>query len=203
MNLLERETRFLLAVAVVLIGCVGAGLHATGSDGAATGGGNSGAEDGDIGGAAAAGGSAEGGSGVASGGAGGTETGGVGRYSSGGSSSGGTGVATGGATSQGGSAGVGQDGGVADGEILASPDTHDCDLPYLLQVTAQYDGSLGYCYPASDGPYALVFDSDGRVVDNMYPTGEQNVQSFLQEVSNETWPCLAGQTLRYTCLIGD
>jgi hypothetical protein len=48
----------------------------------------------------------------------------------------------------------------------------------------------------------IVIDSEGRVMDNTgyYLSAEQR-QSWLDSVANDRWPCLAGQTLAYSCFI--
>jgi hypothetical protein len=64
----------------------------------------------------------------------------------------------------------------------------------------------GNCYPFSPAGYTplmgeIVFDSEGRVVDN---TGipSDTKQTWLDKLADQRWPCLAGQTIQYSCTVG-
>jgi hypothetical protein len=209
---------FFLAVAVVLAGCGRHGLYGTtdGStpDEALARSGSSGGRSGDVGGATANVGGAQGGSGVASGGEGGAgrNTGGVGASSAGGgavgSSSSGTVFASGGVTAQGGSASGGQDGGAVDGETMASTDAL-CDLDSLWTAIASKYSRSGTvppeCFPFEPGfghGGDVILDGEGRLVDDT-GYGGTDKQAWLDGLANQRWPCLAGQTIPYSCTFGD
>ena len=187
----------LLAVAVVLAGCGGHGMHVTGGDAAQ--GGNS-VPSGGKGGAGGTGGVG----GVASGGnAGASRTGGAGvatggvtpqAGSAGGRGTGGTGVATGGATSQGGSAGPAQDGGGDDGGT-AAPSDAQCDLGAALRCPLRQRALR--THPA--GPVGtVVFDSEGRVIEVIGLDGV-SYQDPVYALAYDRFPCRAGQTILYGC----
>jgi hypothetical protein len=55
---------------------------------------------------------------------------------------------------------------------------------------------MGWCVPRTAG--YVVLDGDGRVVDNTSLSGEGK-QMWLDGLSTMRWPCLAGQTLQFTC----
>ena len=65
---------------------------------------------------------------------------------------------------------------------------------------------LGSCAPATIGTSAegeIVLDSEGRVIDN---TGQRyratsSKQAWLDSLANDRWPCLAGQTIPYQCIV--
>jgi hypothetical protein len=65
---------------------------------------------------------------------------------------------------------------------------------------------LGDCWLSSrDGsqPWGyIVVDNDGRVVDN---TGipATSRQAWLDKLADQRWPCLAGQTIQYSCSVGE
>jgi hypothetical protein len=203
--------RLMFAAVLVLVGCGGQGLHATtrssGADESAAAGASGGGGSEDVGGVTALGGNAQGGGGVpigAGGSAGGAKTSGVGGSSSGrgadASVAGGTGVASGGVTSQGDGASADQDGGVDDGVILDWSDA-PCDLSRLWDAikasTCGANPGFCQCFATPVGGDYVQFDSDGRIV---VATGPRGVDGIL---ADERWPCLAGQTVRYTCLFGE
>jgi len=204
-----------VAVAVVLAACGGHGLN--GTDGAAAANASGGAGIVDVGGIMASGGSAQGGNDVPSGGQGGTawtNTGWTGGSSSDrrSGSTGLTGGATGGVTSQGGSTSGAQDGGASDGETLVPPDA-SCDLTMLWDdVATKYLAGSPFpapCYPASQVSSlgtmgSVVFDRYGHLVDDTGFGGTgTDKQLWLDALSTQSWPCVAGQTIPYVCGIGE
>jgi hypothetical protein len=196
-----------------LAGCSGGSPLRAVHDGAATGGG--GGENWDVPGAT--GGNAQGEDGAAIGGAGGTATGGSLDSSGGGtgpggaagaSSTRGTGGATGGAMSLDGSPGDVQDGRAAEGVADAPP--YGCDDQLLWYALASGAGvGAGYCCPVLpeydlQGGFVrttgyIVFDGDGRVVDNTGLSGAGK-QAWLDGLATMRWPCFAGQTMQYMCI---
>ena len=205
--------RYALFVLTVLGGCSRSPLR-TAHDGAAAGG-DSG-ENWDTPGATS--GSTQDGGGVATGGAAGMGTGGTLGSSAGDTGSGGAvdasstrraTDATGDAISMDGSPGAVQDGTTSEGEVDASPDGW-CDVNPLWDAITEGAGVfLGYCFPfvpdydpgcgmVRNGGY-VVFDGDGRVVDNTGLFGSQK-QAWLDGLSTMRWPCYAGQTVQYICV---
>lgn len=184
----------LLVVVVLSAGCGTRGLASGRGDAAVASGGGGGR-----------GGGASGG-----GGTGGAIGGGFGGSSSSGGASGagGTGGAIGGETSQGGGTGGGQDGESTDGETITSPDA-------LCEPTSFWDAirvticgprplSTCFCSPTPEGeiPLGVVsVDSEGHIVDNTMLSGT-NKQAWLDSLANQSWPCLAGQAVRYSCDVG-
>jgi hypothetical protein len=108
-----------------------------------------------------------------------------------------------------GSPGAVQDGATSESEIDASPDGW-CDEMPLWNAITEGAGILGYCLPfvpdyhdpgcgwVRNGGY-VVFDGDGRVVDNTGLFGAQK-QAWLDGLSTTRWPCLASQTMQYMCV---
>jgi hypothetical protein len=48
----------------------------------------------------------------------------------------------------------------------------------------------------------IVLDSDGLVIDNTgYYLDAADKQVWLNSVADDRWPCLADQSLRYSCYI--
>jgi len=45
---------------------------------------------------------------------------------------------------------------------------------------------------------AVVFDDEGRLIDNTGLTGSEK-QSWLDQFAGERWVCLAGNTIGYRC----
>jgi hypothetical protein len=125
-------------------------------------------------------------------------------------SRGGSGGQAGGST--GGSAGVAsQDGGSDREEGATESDARPatdalCETGRLWSAVADAAlgvGRLGECYALPTGTYgAIVLESEGRVIDNTgtvyQSTGSK--QAWLDSLSNESWPCLAGQTIPYQCV---
>jgi hypothetical protein len=61
---------------------------------------------------------------------------------------------------------------------------------------------LGYCTPLQDGgdwSGEIVFDEEGRIIDNTWLTDERTRQDWFSEMANHRWPCMAGQVLAFTC----
>jgi hypothetical protein len=212
----KRETqsarRYALLALIVLAGCSGKGPLRVVHDGSAAG--SSGGENADVPGATGA--STQGGGSVAIGGAGGTAAGGTLGSSAkdtapGGavdaSSTHGAVDATGYAISMDGSPGAVQDVAASESEIDASDGW--CDETTLWNAINEGAGIFGYCLPyvldyddpcgsVRSGGY-LVFDGDGRVVDNTGLFGAQK-QAWLDGLSTMRWPCYAGQTMQYMCI---
>lgn len=126
--------------------------------------------------------------------------------------SGGTQVAqgTGGTTSS--MTAPGGDAGVASTDD-ASRATRDgaCQTGVLWDAISRGAGVIGYCNPVAildngsliwgdAGSFRgyVVIDDTGRVVDNSGLVGEDK-QAWLDGVSNQRWPCLAGYTIVYDC----
>jgi hypothetical protein len=204
----------LLVIAILFTGCVAKnGLHLNLPDGAAAGSNDTGGT-GAVGGSMTGGSNGQGGNGAvssAAGGSNGTRTGGV-SGSAGGSialtsnTGGGIWISTGGVTSQGGATSSGRDGGGDDGEADASSDAL-CDttslwgaIGYKLRQTNPF---VGDCFPGKNYSNMLVFDNEGHLVDDTWYSGSDK-QAWLDwlAATNQSWPCLAGQTIRYTCSIG-
>lgn len=143
---------------------------------------------------------------------GGSATSDGGAPSASGAASGGTGLAVGGDPSDGGSCimlgGGGKSGTAGAADLGAGAPNMSCDSGLLM--TAILRGSLGglgtcqFAPPPGDGEKlgrtrgAVVVDSEGRVIDNtgLNPTAKQE---WLDELMDQRWPCLAGQTLGYKC----
>lgn len=49
---------------------------------------------------------------------------------------------------------------------------------------------------------AVVIDAEGRAVDNTGLKQEDEKQEWLEQVSDQRWLCLAGQTIGYKCYVG-
>ena len=109
--------------------------------------------------------------------------------------------------SYGGSAGTGPDAGAADGEVLASSDA-SCDVAGLWRAISEAARVIGYCFltPAgNDGSVIItawgevIIDSEGRVIDNTRLSSASK-QAWLSSLADYRWPCLAGQSLQYSCV---
>jgi len=142
---------------------------------------------------------------------GGSAASGGGAPSASGAASGGTGLAVGGHPSDGGSCimlGGGKSGAAGAADLGAGAPTMSCDSgPLMTAILRGSLGGLGTCQfapPPGDGEKlgrtrgAVVIDSEGRVIDNtgLNPTAKQE---WLDELMDQRWPCLAGQTLGYKC----
>jgi len=115
------------------------------------------------------------------------------------SGDGASGVATGGVTSLGGSA-DGQAGGATGGEVSVSPDALCDDASFWLAVTwvMNTGGPCTGTQDVGDGWGQIVLDSEGRAVDvTRFGTSQPREIDML---ANERCPCLAGQTVPYTCV---
>lgn len=123
-------------------------------------------------------------------------------------------VSTGGVISQGGVAGVPTisvppDAGVPSGGAGVGGAAESSCQPEVLWV-AVVDGALGglgscdfTSVPGAGEKIgrlrgAVVLDSDGRVIDNTGLSGSEK-QTWLDELGNQRWLCLAGQSIGYTC----
>jgi hypothetical protein len=125
-------------------------------------------------------------------------TGGVGGSTGAIGSTGGVTAATGGAISHGGSTGTAEDGGAPDGF---------CDTGLLwgevtARVTGGVAGQLVSCGPSPGKPEALVFDAEGHLVDDTASYSDPTAKgAWLASLAGDRWPCLAGQTIDYGCLV--
>jgi hypothetical protein len=194
-----------LVMAVLLIGCAGGGLRGSGMDSASGEGGSSlggdvglgGTSTGGVGGVSLVGGAS--GAGQTKGGSGGHfslggPSAGVGGASLAGGASGAGPAPSGGAVSQGGETVTSQGGRASDGAVPASPDA-PCDTAALWAAITYRPNPFTSCFPTRDGDrwwWEVVLD------DNTGLLGAGK-QAWLDSLANERWPCLAGQTLRYTC----
>ena len=115
--------------------------------------------------------------------------------------SGGGGVGGTGETGQsGGSSAAGGQG--AEGGVAGGGD--DCNEFWLWYTVGDVVG-MAECGPSAElcsrsTPWGVVvFDSEGRGVEitGLEPA---RVEEWLQEVADERWPCVAGQTVEYCCL---
>jgi hypothetical protein len=74
-----------------------------------------------------------------------------------------------------------------------------CDTGLLWRAVA-FAALSGDCGPDQAGLAYLVLDAEGRVIHNSYydgnPAGEQ---SWLDLLGDARWPCLAGETIHYSC----
>jgi hypothetical protein len=85
-----------------------------------------------------------------------------------------------------------------------------CDPSALWNaITNGITRALGTCYPtdSASGLNGLLsgvvsLDEDGHVVDITGMTGARK-QKWLDDLANQRWSCLAGQTIDYACTITD
>ena len=87
-----------------------------------------------------------------------------------------------------------------------------CDIS-ALWIAISFQAGVTACYEASPMLEpdehlsairgAVVIDDEGRVVDNTGLRIEENKQHWLDDLANQRWPCLAGQTIGYQCLNPD
>jgi hypothetical protein len=125
-----------------------------------------------------------------------------------------TGGTTGGSTGtvnvtpEGSNTSVSQDGAVTDGEIIASPDAFLCVYAFEQALTEAM-GLDGWCNLTSSlpdggvdfGPSGeIVFDSEGQVIE--VTRNGVSGQPVMDSLPNEIWPCLAGETVQYSCEVG-
>ena len=106
-----------------------------------------------------------------------------------------------------GSTSTGEDGGASDGELLPAPDA-PCDMDLLWAKVAAGDTGgvsaqlLASCGPDPGSSHALVFDVEGRLVDNtasfITPAAKE---AWLNSLASYRWPCLAAQTIDYACVV--
>jgi len=85
-----------------------------------------------------------------------------------------------------------------------------CDPQLLFEaISLGAVGDMGVCDFPATAPVgkvnrlrgAVVLDSNGRVVDNTGLYGTEK-QTWFDEVANSCWPCLADQTIYYSCSPG-
>jgi len=148
----------------------------------------------------ASGGNAQRGGSVASGG----QTGEGGNTDGGGATAGGSGgvgfivsLSAGGVISLAGIASSGQDGG-------DSPDGL-CENTMMIWVAIRvYLAGTGSCAPIPDGEAGsgnIVIDSEGQVID-ITKSGVSKTEP-VEALAGLRWPCLAGQTIPYSCQNGE
>ena len=82
-----------------------------------------------------------------------------------------------------------------------------CDTGALWQRVTRAAHVIGYCdvvpVPGPDVPLArfrgaILIDEEGRVIDNTGLMGEEKA-TWLSELGDQRWPCLAGQSIGYLC----
>jgi hypothetical protein len=119
------------------------------------------------------------------------------------------------ADTSGGAGGTASDGpqvaaeaGSPDGTTESSSDAR-CDLNSLWGLLSRRLEPIALgpqCVPVEKGGRYLVFDDSGRIVDDtgFCCTGSDgpDKETWLNEVADLRWPCLAGQNVPYTCSIG-
>jgi hypothetical protein len=112
-----------------------------------------------------------------------------------------TGGAAGGSSatfqSQGGSSGPVGDASSSSGDVAAEA---SCDTAPLWHAVA-FSAFSAVCSPNPAGVAYIVLDGEGRVVDNsMYAGDPVSLQTWLDSLGTQRWPCIAGQTIHYSCL---
>jgi anaerobic magnesium-protoporphyrin IX monomethyl ester cyclase len=85
-----------------------------------------------------------------------------------------------------------------------------CDVTGLEQAVKRGTSSMScsqYSWLPSGEGYAVVIDCEGRVVELLSPyqrtpllTGAAR-QAWLDSLANDRWPCFAGQSVQFTCMI--
>lgn len=95
----------------------------------------------------------------------------------------------------------------ADGGLSPSPDGA-CDVIALQTAVSRATGwPCTQGSPASDLAYAVVVDCDGRAVellkmsDNTPLLSGDARQAWLDSLANDRWPCFAGQSVQFSCMI--
>ena len=102
---------------------------------------------------------------------------------------------------------VGQGGTYASGQ--AGGATEECNEYSLWDaVTSSVGNSLGWCegamclLPHTYVVGAVTLDATGAVVANTGPIPESVEGEWIDNIADQRWPCLAGQTIEYCCLSG-
>jgi hypothetical protein len=106
--------------------------------------------------------------------------------------------------------------------VEAQPLTHECAAdggqnPALdascdvNTLTSAVSGAVGWPCHASSSPgqltYAVVIDCDGRAIDLLNLPDQTPLlsgdarQAWLDALANDRWPCYAGQSVQFTCMI--
>jgi len=100
---------------------------------------------------------------------------------------------------------VGQGGTYASGQ--AGGATEECNEYSLWDaVTSSVGNSLGWCegamclLPHTYVVGAVTLDAAGAVVANTGPIPESVEGEWIDNIADQRWPCLAGQTIEYCCL---
>ena len=90
----------------------------------------------------------------------------------------------------------------------ALPLDASCDAISLVDALRRVPN--WYCdvlLTSSDGAYAVVIDCDGRVIEllklpEQTPLlSEAERQAWLDSLANDRWPCFAGQSVQFTCMV--
>lgn len=109
----------------------------------------------------------------------------------------GTGFGTGGLPSQGGGSGYAQDAGTESADAF-------CDVGALWEAVSSGAVGFGYCLPGSFAGGILfgdvVINKDGQVVD-ITGISSKAKRAWLDGLAEQRWPCLANQTITYSCSI--
>lgn len=89
--------------------------------------------------------------------------------------------------------------------------TAECDSESLLRAISEASvGLLGACTITESVPGpdetsrrrgAVVFDGEGRVIDNTGLLGAKK-QAWLDELGDQRWICWANETIGYQCRLG-
>ena len=75
-----------------------------------------------------------------------------------------------------------------------------CDAAPLWHAVA-FSAFSAVCSPNPAGVAYIVLDGEGWVVDNsMYAGDPVSLQTWLDSLGTQRWPCVAGQTIHYSCL---
>lgn len=84
-----------------------------------------------------------------------------------------------------------------------------CDISVLTQEVSKVSGGL-ICHQSSspaDMAYAVVIDCNGQASELLVVTDQAPLlsgdarQAWLDSLANDRWPCLAGQSVQFTCTI--
>jgi len=138
-------------------------------------------------------------------GTGGISSGGGGGLASGGG--GGSGGSGGDALSRGGSDGHADDAGVSSSVDALCLDIGDDSWNDLWDQIERGAAAFGFCWQTTDGGRIgsrqgkLVFDGEGRIVENTGIGDRARRQAWLASLSCTRWPSLAGQELAYVCFV--
>jgi hypothetical protein len=95
----------------------------------------------------------------------------------------------------------------ADGAPTESLDA-SCDVYALADAVRQATGWYCDAIPSiSDAAYAVVIDCDGRAIELLSLPAQTPMlsgaerQAWLDSLANDRWPCYAGQSVQFTCIV--